>query len=72
MDREPILIFLLNADPGSEFRNFLDKQLGAGCWTIQRRQYVDTRQTLYRVYSYFPVGDGIKTIARVKFNLAEA
>jgi hypothetical protein len=72
MNGQPTLIFLLNSDPGTDFRNFLDSQLGSDCWTIQRRQYVDTRETFYRVYSYIPVGDGIKTIARIKFKLAEA
>jgi len=66
------LLFFLSEDPGPEFRTFLDSSIGSGYWSIQRRQYVDTKKTFYRVYSFVPVGDGIKTIARIKFNLVEA
>ena len=72
MDDKQYLVFFLNEDPGDEFRKFLDKSLGLGCWSIQRRQYVDTQKTFYRVYSFEPVSEGIKTIARIKFKLAEA
>lgn len=66
------VMFLLTADPGDNFTDFMNNQVGVDCWTIQRRQYVDTKQTFYRVTVLEPVNESIKTIARIKFNLAEA
>lgn len=66
------LLFLLTANPGDEFTDFMNNQVGIECWNIQRRQYVDTKQTFYRVTVLEPVNESIKTIARIKFNLKEA
>jgi hypothetical protein len=72
MDNQPRVLFLLTADPGDEFSTFMDNQVGVGCWNIQRRQYVDTKQTFYRVFVMEPTNESIKTIARIKFSLEEA
>jgi hypothetical protein len=71
MNDQPRMLFLLTANPGDDFTTFMNAQVGVDCWAIQRRQYVDTRQTFYRVTVLKPVTESIKTIARIKFNLAE-
>lgn len=72
MDNQPKILFLLTADPGNEFSIFMDDHVGIGCWGIQRRQYLDTKQTFYRVIVMEPTSESIKTIARIKFSLEEA
>lgn len=66
------VMFLLTSNPGDEFSEFMNTQVGIECWNIQRRQYIDTKQTFYKVTVLKPVNESIKTIARIKFNLDEA
>jgi hypothetical protein len=72
MTNQPRVLFLLTANPGDEFSEFMNTHVGIECWNLQRRQYIDTKQTFYKVTVLEPVNESIKTIARIKFNLEEA
>lgn len=66
MQELPVLIGIYKTLPES-VQDYLCTTMGEGEWYYIKTTYADTRETVFKVYSYRPVRAGLDTMLRLQF-----